>query len=47
MGCNGDCYQGRWCNCKNTVSPENEMRHACIIATIAGLILVVIGAIVL
>jgi len=47
MGCNGDCYQGRWCNCKNKVSPDSEMQYACVIATIAGIILVIIGAVVL
>lgn len=26
MSCNGDCYQGRWCDCKDVVMKDVDER---------------------
>ncbi len=43
MGCNGDCYQGRWCDCVPDTSDNQAARRAAytqsaLIVTLIGLI---------
>ncbi len=47
MGCNGDCYQGRWCSCKDTVTDADERYYAYVVAVFVTLVITVVGVIVL